>query len=125
MADIDNTLDVLRFELKFLKDGGYGRSPRTPWRPPFVFEDSPTCLNFNDPSRPHPCKECALMQFVPEGERDQSVPCRHIHLTEQGETIESLYRCGTQMELEGALMNWLRKEIARREAAEPIAQIEG
>lgn len=25
-------LEFLNFELKFLEDGGYGRSPRTPWR---------------------------------------------------------------------------------------------
>jgi len=37
-------LELLRFELKFLEDGGYGRFPRTPWRPTFVFEDSPTCM---------------------------------------------------------------------------------
>ncbi len=24
-------LELLKFELKFLEDGGYGRSPRTPW----------------------------------------------------------------------------------------------
>jgi hypothetical protein len=45
-------LELLKFELKFLEGGGYGRSPRTPWRAPRIFEDSPSCLNFNDPSRP-------------------------------------------------------------------------
>ena len=54
------TLDILRFELKFLEDGGYGRSPRTPWRPSFVFIDSPTCLNFNDASRSNACDGCCL-----------------------------------------------------------------
>ncbi len=44
-------LELFKFELKFLEDGGYGRSPRTPWRPPYVFEDSLSCLNFADPSR--------------------------------------------------------------------------
>ena len=34
-------LELLRFELKFVEDGGYGRSPRTPWRPPYILEDSP------------------------------------------------------------------------------------
>ena len=31
-------LDLFQFELKFLEDGGYGRSPRTPWRRQTVFE---------------------------------------------------------------------------------------
>ena len=66
MANINETLELLRFELKFLEDGGYGRFPRAPWRPSFIFEDSPTCLNFGDPSRTIPCEECVLMQFVPE-----------------------------------------------------------
>ena len=47
--DEHEMLELLRFELKFLEDGGYGRSPRTPWRPPFIFEDSPSCLNLGDP----------------------------------------------------------------------------
>ena len=51
-------LELLKFELKFVKDGGYRRSPRTPWRPPFVLEDSPSCPNLGDPARTHPCSEC-------------------------------------------------------------------
>lgn len=27
-------LEILRFELKFLEDDGYGRSPHAPWRAP-------------------------------------------------------------------------------------------
>jgi len=117
MADeINETLERLRFELKFLEDGGYGRSPRTPWRPSLVFEDSPTCLNFDDVSRPHPCGECFLMQFVPHEHQEEEIPCRHIPLTEDGQTIEHLYRTGTQIELEEALKLWLQKRIAQLEA---------
>ncbi len=116
MAEIKDSLELLRFELKFLEDGGYGRSPRTPWRPPFIFEDSPTCLNFADKSRPHPCNECLLMQFVPLAQRDKPVPCSFIPITEHGETVEHFYQCGTQIELEEALKLWLQKEISRLEA---------
>jgi len=38
--DERDLLEVLKFELKFLEQGGYGRSPRTPWRPQYIFEDS-------------------------------------------------------------------------------------
>ena len=38
--DERDLLDVLKFELQFLEDGGYGRSARTPWRPQYIFEDS-------------------------------------------------------------------------------------
>ena len=118
MAENNVVLEILRFELKFLEDGGYGRSPRTPWRPTNIFEDSPTCLNFGDPSHPHPCNECFLMKFVPKEKQEEGVPCRFIPLTEEGETVDDFYRCGTQIELEEALKNWLRKEISRMEGLE-------
>jgi hypothetical protein len=116
MSHIEEVLDILRFELKFLEDGGYGRSPKFPWRAPLIFEDSPTCLNFGDSTRPHPCSHCALMQFVPIERIRETIPCRFIPLTEHGESIVHLYKNGTQVELEEALKNWLRKEICRLEA---------
>ncbi len=110
-------LEILRFELKFLEDGGYGRSPRAAWRPSFVFTDSPTCLNFNDSSRPHSCAECSLQRFVPDGGGEQATPCWSIPVGANGESVEDLYRCGTQLELEEALKGWLRREIDRMETA--------
>lgn len=108
-------LEYLKFQLKFLEDGGYGRSPHTPWRPQYIFEDSPSCLNFDDAAKPHSCDECQLMQFVPNEQHNQNSPCRFIPLTEKGETIDYFYRCGTQIELEEALGRWLRKQISRIE----------
>jgi hypothetical protein len=118
-------LETLRFELKFLEDGGYGRSPRAPWRAAYVFEDSPTCLNFSDPSRPHPCSECVLMQLVPLELREQAVPCRFIPLNGDGQTVDSLYRTGTQKELEEALRDWLQREIRRLEKEQNSSCITG
>jgi hypothetical protein len=115
MVETNQILERLRFELKFLEDGGYGRSPHTPWRPSLVFEDSLTCLNFNVVARPHPCGECFLMQFVPSERKQEGVPCRFIPLTEKGETLNDFYGCRTQVELEDALKNWLHKEIHRLE----------
>ncbi len=113
MAQDDrDILEVLKFELKFLEDGGYGRSPRSPWRPTYIFEDSPSCLNFNDPARPHPCGECPLMEFVPAESREESAPCRFIPINEKGQTIDYFYRCGTQREMEEALGRWLRERIS-------------
>jgi hypothetical protein len=113
--DDRNLLDVLKFELEFLEQGGYGRLPREAWRARFVFEDSPTCMNFNSKDR-EPCDECLLMQFVPEEARTQQTPCIHIPLSPTGETIASLYRTATQPELEEALGAWLRATIRRLEA---------
>src|SRR5277367_3214805 len=108
-------LEVLKFELDFLEQGGYGRLPRESWRPRFIFEDSPTCMNFS--SKDHePCSECLLMQFVPENARKEQTPCIHIPLSPIGETLESLYRTGTQQEIEETLGSWLRAAIQRLEA---------
>lgn len=113
--DDRNLLDVLKFELEFLEQGGYGRLPREAWRPRLVFEDSPTCMNFNSKDR-EPCSECLLMQLVPESARREQTPCIHIPLSSDGQTLESLYRTGTQQEIEEALGAWLRKTISRLEA---------
>jgi hypothetical protein len=113
--DQRDILDVLKFELDFLKKGGYGSSPREPWRAQRFFEDSPSCMNYDSKENPSPCVECALMQFVPANSRGEKVPCRHIPLTGAGETLADLYRGGTQQELEDAMGDWLRKSIAQIE----------
>lgn len=113
--DERNLLDVLKFELEFLEQGGYGRLPREAWRARFILEDSPTSMNFNSKDR-EPCSECLLMQLVPEEARTTQTPCMHIPLSPGGETLESLYRTGTQAEIEDALGAWLRATIRRLEA---------
>jgi len=110
--------EVLKAELNFVKKGGYGRSPREPWRAPLVFEDSPTCMNYDTKENPTPCAECLLMEFVPADKRGEKVPCRHIPLTPYGDTLLHLYRGGTEWEIEEALAIWLQKEIAKLESGE-------
>jgi hypothetical protein len=114
-------LAILKAELAFLERGGYRRRPRYPWRPNFVFEDSPTCINFNakkDKEERRPCSECPLIDLVPEDRRQTNFPCRHIQLTERGETVTSFYEWGTEEELETALGAWLRQTIRELETGE-------
>ncbi len=126
MAQDDrDILDVLRFELSFLLDGGYGRSPHASWRAPAIFEDSPICPNFCDPARPHPCEKCLLEQFVPAGQKQESIPCRFIPLTTEGRTVEELYRTGSQVEMEEALAKWLRAQIEKIERERGLNAKEG
>jgi len=126
MAQDDrDILEILKFELSFLEDGGYGRSPQAPWRAPAIFEDSPICPNFCDPARPHPCESCLLEQFVQEGRQKESIPCRFIRLTEEGLTVEDLYRTGSQAEMEEALAKWLRTQIQRIERERALSPQEG
>lgn len=104
-----NTLDTLRLELKFLELGLY-RAP-TPGAPPLIFDDSPTCPRYGAAT----CPSCVLMQFVPSECRSEPVPCHHIRLNAACETVDSLYRTGTQEELEEVLRNWLAATIKRLE----------
>src|ERR1039458_2087537 len=114
--DDRNLLDVLKFELHFLETGGYGPLPGEACPPRFIFEDSPTCMNFSAEDKDRePCSECLLMQFVPGEAQTEQVPCIHIPLSPTGETIASSYRTGTQQEREEALGAWLRATIHRLE----------
>lgn len=113
--DDRDILDVLKFELQFLEKGGYGSSPREPWKQPLALEDSPTCMNYDSKTNRAPCAECVLMQLVPPDQRGEKVPCRHIPLTPEGETLDYLYRYGSQLEIEFALKKWLKATIERLE----------
>jgi hypothetical protein len=121
-----NTLSTLKRELEFLDKGGYqtpagSRQPlfcmEAPivWSQPLFFEDSPSC-----PKKKYlacnPEGDCVLMNLVPVEHRHETIPCRHIPLNENGETVESLYRSGTNKEIEAALRNWLVREIKKTEA---------
>ena len=106
-----NVLQLLKAELQFVENGGYRRSERSPWRPPYVFEESPSCPNYSDRSRPHLCSECWLLQFVAHDLRDEQVPCRFVQLTPEGVTIDSLYRYGSTAETEDLLSEWLQRSI--------------
>lgn len=123
--DERDPLEVLKFELNFLEKGGYGRSPREPWRAHFVFEDSPTCMNYDQKDHPAPCLECFLMEFVPPEGRKQAIPCRHIPLTEDGETLDSLYRWSNQSEIEDAMKRWLLATIRKLEIERASMKAEG
>lgn len=116
LKDDRDTLEVFKAELDFIEKGGYGRSVKTPWQPTSIFRDSLSCLNYGDANQTHPCEECFLIDFVPPEARTQSVPCHHIPLNEDGETVETIERCAAQQELEESIKIWLREKIAHLEA---------
>jgi hypothetical protein len=119
--DDRNTLKVLKAELDFIEKGGYGRSVKTPWQPTSVFQDSPICLNFADLERIHPCNECLLIDFVPDADRTQDVPCHFIPLDQSGATIDELEWKENQSRTEEFVKNWLRESIKRLEAERTAA----
>lgn len=107
MKSAESTLQVLKDELKFVEKGGY-HAPLQ-WRARLIFEDSPRCPK----ERCSACADtdCVLMGFVPKEFCGEAIPCRHIPLNERGETIDSLYRTGTNEEIEQTLQRWLLKSI--------------
>gem|GEM_PF-1094897 len=108
-------LSILKSELEFLESGGYRTPQRAAWRPQFIFQDSPTCLNFRNFGKRLPCSKCALMQFVPNGQKQERFPCRHIPLDESGQTLDSLYRTGTEEETYAIVTQWLKATIQQLE----------
>ena len=116
--DNRSVLEVLKFELNFVEQGGYHGSPHSPRRPPLVFQDSPSCMNFGENGRPFPCERCLLIDFVPAPKRTCDAPCRHIPVNSAGQTIDDLYRKGNHLQLQETIAGWLRAAIAKLEQEE-------
>jgi len=72
-------------------------------------------LNFDPAQTPKLSYDRLLTQLAPENFRNRNIPCRYIQLNDSGATIDSLYRSGTQKELEAAFGAWLRLTIQRLE----------
>lgn len=120
-TDNRDVLEVLKAELDFIEKGGYGKPAGEPWVSTSVFQDSLSCLNLGDPVRSHACSECLLIDFVPQEDQGEVVPCHHIPLTDTGDTVERIEWSGDQQGLEESVKQWLRATIARveRERAAP------
>jgi hypothetical protein len=114
--DDRDLLDLLKDELAFINQGGYGRSVRTPWLPKSTFQDSLTCINYGYPYRAHPCNECHLLDFVAPDRQAEGVPCHFIPLNDAGETIEELEQENEQARIELLLKKWLQARIGELEA---------
>lgn len=124
-TDDRDILELLKDELDFIQKGGYGRSVRTPWQEKSAFQDSLTCINYGYPYRAHPCTECHLLDFVDPQHRTEAVPCHHIPLNREGDTIEDLERQDNQAKLEREVSDWLRAKITEIEQARAAAGTSG
>ena len=114
-TDERDILELFKEELDFIEKGGYGRSVRTPWQSKSTFQDSLSCINYGYPYRAHPCNECHLLEFVSPEHRTEPVPCHHIPLNIDGETIEDLEQQENQAKLEREVSTWLRTKIKELE----------
>lgn len=105
--------EVLRFELEFLRSGGYQGQMRSPDLPSPVFRKSPICLNYLYPHKEYSCSSCALFELVPENRRREAVPCHFIPLNARGDTVDSL-GYGSQAEVEEAVSEWIESVLRQR-----------
>jgi hypothetical protein len=108
-----DVLATFQGELAFVERGGYCTPEQAAWRPQFIFEDSPTCLNYRNFGKRLPCSQCALIDFVPSGHKHRQFPCRYIPLDEAAHTLDLLYRTATEEEVHAMVADWLRKTIAQ------------
>ena len=123
MPDIKEIIEQLKLQRSILRDGGYGRSVRSPWKSTQLFRDSLTCLNFDEVVKKHPCNECLLWDWVPAEHRDVDIPCHSIPLNDRGESIASLEDVAERERAEQILLEWLDTTIAQLE--EKLAKQQG
>lgn len=119
LVDNRNLPGVLKRELQFLERGGHRSWLTAAWRPQFIFENSPACLNFQrtKTKAPRPCRECVTLSLVPSECLDERFPCRHIASSDDGFTMDTYDGLGTCDEVEAAegpggakrLRNWNRR----------------
>ena len=112
--DLRDVLEVLRFELNHLEQGGFN------WDRAMLGKESPfkgtfACANFGDALQAHACHECLLYQFVPDDKKNEEFPCHYIQLNDSGETVAQLIEKKDPARLVKALERWLRETIERLE----------
>jgi hypothetical protein len=121
MKPTHDALTTLQGELEFVNKGGYralvGR--RQPlfcmetgadWQKPVFIEDSPSCPK-EKYCACNPEGDCVLLSFVPADQRHEKLPCHHIPLNAQGDTIASLEKSGNRGKVEAELKTWLTSKI--------------
>jgi hypothetical protein len=112
--DLQDVLQILRFELNYLEQGGFDRD-RKLLGSESPFRGTMACINFGDPLQAHACHECLLHQFVPEDKQTEEIPCHYIPLDDSGETIAELLDKNDSPRMVAALKNWLGTTIAKLE----------
>ncbi len=121
MKPTHTPLDTLKKELEFVDHAGYKKpiGSRQPlfcmetgsnWRKPTFIEDSPSCPK-EKYCACNPEGDCVLLGFVPNEHKHETLPCHHIPLNENGETIASLQT--DRDKVEPVLRNWLVRTIEK------------
>jgi hypothetical protein len=114
-SDKADMIRLLEAELDFIEGGGYGKPAGKPNEEKPIFHHSPACINsWSVPGHDAECHDdCVLLDAVPHGNRQESLPCHFIPLNEAGDTLESLEGKADQEQLEETVKEYLRNEIKR------------
>ncbi len=107
-------IELLKLEMSLIGSGRRGRSVRTFWNLFSLVRDSATCLNVKSSRTRLPCADCFLVDYVPDGHKQDEKPCHHIPLNEKGDTVETL----PDGEKEKALLGWIKTTIEHLEQEE-------
>jgi hypothetical protein len=114
--DKKEMIEQLKFEILMMEKGRYYPSVREPRHNPEIFRDSITCLNVGLGEKERACTSCFLSEFAPREVRDSTGDiCHKIPLNEKGDTIESLKAEDDPHKLQGTVLNWLKKTVAKLE----------
>jgi hypothetical protein len=115
-TETKDVVEQLRFELNYLEQMALrvAAGEISAFEP---FRKNPICPNFDDELNRHTCHECLLYDFVPESKQVEEVPCLHIAVTPEGESIQQLIDAGDQQRLIEATCDWLKKTIVQLESA--------
>ena len=111
--DAHELLEILRYELNYIEQGGFERD-RALLGIESPFQGTIACINFGDPIQAHECRECLLSQFVPANKQTEEIPCHHIPLNAAGETIAELIQKNDQERMVVAL-----QRVAPRDHSAP------
>lgn len=115
--DKKEMIEALKLEIQIIEKGGYYPSVRQSHSHPRTFRDSVSCLNLALEEKEYPCTSCFLSEFVPPEERTgEGDLCHKILLNDRGDTVESLERAGNPGKVQVAVLDWLKRTVARLQA---------
>ncbi len=111
-------LQALRQQLDFLRQGGYRQDSDVPWRPRWIFLDSPICRRGSD-GRAGSCSGCPLALLAPNAPALPGYACHALRLKPSGRTLGSLQREGNLPKLEREVETWLKTQIEKLSPLRP------
>jgi CheY-like chemotaxis protein len=111
-------LEALELVLAFLDNAErQGIGPATLLQQRALFRNSPLCTDLRNSHFIDPCSHCPLLGFVPAHRRFETLPCHHIPLNADGETITRIDFLNQQYKLYRLVKDWLQSAMRCLEQA--------